>query len=86
MLAIGHHRHQSVTTPSPSLATDALQKTLSQLINIMKVTVTSHLQHNENKYVNSLFAEGIHSHFQICKITKIYQDFPQMITNVLLRF
>jgi len=56
-----------------------MQQTLSQLTNFMKVPVTSYLRHMENKLVNSLLTEGIHSGFQICKkIIKIHQDFPEL--------
>jgi len=45
MLAISHLRHQSATaSTSPHM-----QQTLSQLINVMNVTVTSYLRHMQNK-------------------------------------
>ena len=47
VLAIGQLRHQSATAPI-SLATHAADA-LSQLINVMNVTVTSYLHHMQNK-------------------------------------
>ena len=41
VLAIGQLRHQSATLE----ASPHTQQTLSQLINVMNVTVTSHLRH-----------------------------------------
>ena len=40
--------------------------------------VASYLRHKQNKYINSLFAEGIHLRFQICNVIKIHQDFPKL--------